>query len=241
MNEKYLIPLSILLAGLLVGAGIFWTQRPEGTKEKNSQEIAETQSFRKQKIALVDIEQDHIIGNPETAELFIVEYADLECPGCKIYHKETLLPLIEKYSKDKVAFVFRHFPFDKSYGGQEPLHPTAGEEARATECAYEQGGNKKFFEYVNKIFAETKSDGKFPLHRLPVIAEELDLDKEKFIACLQDEKIAERVEASFQEALTAGLESTPTIFVQIKNSGKNFETVMEYTILDKIISEFLQK
>jgi len=238
MSEKILIPLSILIAGLLVGVGLYMTKDP---KIIEKQPLAEKLSPKQEKISIVDPKKDHIIGNFEKAKIFVVEYADLECPGCKLYHQKTLLPLIEKYKNKEVAFVFRHFPFDKSYNGEEPLHPTAGTEAQASECAALQGGDDIFFKYIGDVFEETNSDGKFPLHRLPVIAEKYKLDKNKFIKCLKDKKTEKTVEDSYQEALRAGLESTPSVFIQIKNTNQSFPIVIEYNIIDKVLSEFLSK
>lgn len=240
MNEKFLIPLSIIIAGILVAGGFFLTEN-QGGEDNTEKLIIETQK-RQRGISLVNPKIDRIAGDYEKAEIFIIAYFNLECPGCKIYHQKSFLPLVEKYSQEKkVAFVKRHFPFDKSFGGREPRHPTSGKQARATECAYEQGGNEKFFDYISAVFNETQSDGIFPLERLPKIALELGLNEEEFISCLQDQKIADRVEASFQEAIRAGLISTPSVFIQIKNSGRNFEAVIEKSILDQAIREYLQK
>jgi protein-disulfide isomerase len=88
------------------------------------------------------IESDHVFGN-RNAEVFIVEYSDLECPFCARVHP-TLHKLVEDYD-GKVAWVYRHYPIPA-------LHENAELKARASECAALQGGDEVFFKYINEVF-----------------------------------------------------------------------------------------
>jgi protein-disulfide isomerase len=87
---------------------------------------------------------DHILGDPN-AEIVIVEYSDLGCPFCKIFHA-TMHEIVDEY-EGKVAWVYRHYPIKE-------LHPIAPEAAEASECVAELGGNAKFWEYIDEIFSE---------------------------------------------------------------------------------------
>src|SRR3989338_1472713 len=78
---------------------------------------------------------DHILGNIN-AKIVIVEYSDLECPYCKVFH-QTMHKVVSDNSGN-VAWVFRHYPIPQ-------LHPKAFREAEATECAWGQGGNNAFW------------------------------------------------------------------------------------------------
>jgi len=91
---------------------------------------------------------DHIVGNIN-AKIIIVEYSDLECPFCKVFHT-TMRQVMEKGNGD-VAWVYRHYPIPQ-------LHPKAFHEAEATECAWEQGGNEAFWKYTNRLFEITPSN-----------------------------------------------------------------------------------
>lgn len=84
---------------------------------------------------------DHIRGSIG-APVKIVEYSDLECPFCKMFH-ETLKEVTASYG-DKVAWVYRPFPLSQ-------LHSMAPKEAEAAECASEIGGNEGFWKFVDKI------------------------------------------------------------------------------------------
>lgn len=88
---------------------------------------------------------DHIIGDPN-AKIIIVEYSDLDCPFCKVFHG-TMHRIVEE-NKD-VAWVYRHYPLTQ-------LHPNALAKAEETECAWEQGGNDAFWKYADKVFEVAK-------------------------------------------------------------------------------------
>ena len=85
---------------------------------------------------------DHILGDMN-AEIIIVEYSDLDCPFCKVFHP-TMHQVVEK-SEGKVAWVYRHYPIPQ-------LHPNAPKKAEETECAWELGGNDAFWKYADKVF-----------------------------------------------------------------------------------------
>src|SRR3989344_436551 len=88
---------------------------------------------------------DHIIGSLD-AKIIIIEYSDLDCPFCKVFHN-TMHQVIEKNGKD-VAWVYRHYPIPQ-------LHPNAFKKAEETECAWEQKGNDAFWKYTDKLFEFT--------------------------------------------------------------------------------------
>jgi protein-disulfide isomerase len=188
MNEKYLIPLSLIISSLILGTGIYFTtlSKKEIPKKKEDASID---------IKKVNILKDHIQGSTE-ADIFIVEYSDLECIGCKAFSK-LKKELIEKYkNNNKVAFVYRHFPLYKSFGDAEPLHPTAGVEARATECVAKLSSEENFFKMKDRIFETTKSDGKYPVENLVSLAEEFGINEKDFSNCVDSDEIKNKIENS---------------------------------------------
>ena len=87
---------------------------------------------------------DHIIGSVD-AEVVVVEYSDLQCPYCKAFH-DSMHEVISQYSKDKIAWVYRHFPLSQIHQYAEPA-------AEASECVNELGGNEKFWQFIDAVFA----------------------------------------------------------------------------------------
>ncbi|MEI6494824.1 MAG: thioredoxin domain-containing protein, partial [bacterium] len=144
---------------------------------------------------------DHIRGSI-SAPIKVVEFSDIECPFCKTFHN-TMLTIDKEYvATGKIAWVFRQFPLVQ-------LHSKAPKEAEATECAAELGGNDKFWQYLDKLFATTPSNDKIDLAVLPKIAKDLGLDTKSFEACLASGKYTAKVAESVAEANAAGGQGTP--------------------------------
>jgi protein-disulfide isomerase len=226
MNEKVLIPLSILIAGFFIGIAVYMT-----TNTTNI--VLDKESVKEEKITAkrVDPEKDHISGS-KNAEIFLIEYSDLECNFCKNYNKNVIKKLEKKYKDNqKVSFVFRNFPLSQR-------HPSSFEEAVSLECASELGGDQKFFEFKEKIFAETASDGKFSSQRLTEIARELGLKAEEFNSCLKDEKSIKKVSDSYDEAISLGLNSTPSVFLQT-SAGQTYSIPADLEVTENLIEAYL--
>ena len=99
----------------------------------------------------VSKDSDHIRGNP-AAPVTLVEYSDFECPFCKRFHT-TAKRLVDE-SGGRVKWVYRHFPLDE-------LHPVkARQEAVASECAAELGGNDAFWKFADRLYELTPSNNK---------------------------------------------------------------------------------
>lgn len=86
-------------------------------------------------------DQDWLFGD-KNAPLTIVEYSDIDCPFCKRFHT-TMQQVVSDY-KGQVNWVYRHFPLTS-------LHPDAMLKANAVECVGAQGGNEKFWQYLDRL------------------------------------------------------------------------------------------
>lgn len=143
--------------------------------------------------------EDHLLGNPN-AEVVIVEYSDLECPFCKIFHN-TMHQIVEEY-EGRVAWVYRHYPIVE-------LHSKAPKEAEASECAFEQGGNSIFWKYIDEVFRVTQSNDSLNLAELPRIAGTLGLDVPQFNECLSSGKYTDKIKQAVADARESGARGTP--------------------------------
>ncbi|OGF63404.1 hypothetical protein A2926_03960 [Candidatus Giovannonibacteria bacterium RIFCSPLOWO2_01_FULL_44_40] len=157
-------------------------------------------------------EQDWWKGN-KNAQIVLIEYSDFQCPACAIYY-----PLVNKLSEelgDKISFVYRHFPL-KQHQNAEPA-------AWAAEAAGRQG---KFWEMHDLIFENQKiwSDQKNAEELFIKYAEALSLDMAKFKEDVGSKEINEKVESDYQSGLRAGVDSTPTFFL----NGKRIQNSQNY-------------
>lgn len=139
---------------------------------------------------------DHVRG-PREAPVSLVVYTDFQCPFSASFHR-TLMELAA--DEPRVRVVYRHLPLDA-------LHPQAAAAAEASECAAEQG---KFWEYADRLFGRQADLAAAPF---PAIAGELNLERERFAACLADRRQAARVRHDADVFHEGHLAGTPTWFV----------------------------
>ncbi|MBI4239712.1 thioredoxin domain-containing protein [Candidatus Uhrbacteria bacterium] len=154
--------------------------------------------------------EDYVFGN-KNAEVTLIEYSDLECPFCQRFHT-TIKQALDEY-KGKVNWAYRHFPLS--------FHANAQKEAEASECAGELGGSKKYYEYIDAIFARTTATGTgFSLDNLVPLAKELKLNEGKFKSCLDGGKYTSKIQQSLKEGQEAGVDGTPGTILVTKD-GKS--------------------
>ena len=101
----------------------------------------------------------------------------------------------------QVRYIFKNFPLYS-------IHPQAQAAAEAAECGGEQG---KYWEMHDEIFESQDewSGSQTPEDVFAKLAENLDLDKDQFLACLEEGTHAETVAADYQEGLAEGVSGTP--------------------------------
>jgi len=219
----------VLIAGSLVFLGLklgnnsgsanqldFAEQLEEYQKEQEQLQVkaqeeqlklAETQA----KNVLAPNEDDHILGN-RNALISIIEYSDFECPFCKRFSPTTKQAI--EANPDIVNHVFRHFPL----GFHDPL---ATKQAIASECVADIGGNDKFWQYHDKIFEKTDSNGKgMEVSELTTLADEIGVNTNEFQACLDSEKFLAEVQADIKSGTDAGVTGTPGNIIRNNKTGE---------------------
>ncbi len=204
-TNKYTLPLAIVAAGALIAGAIYYGDTKQSAISGQKQVAANAE---------VDVppvrDTDHILG-ARSAELFIIEYSDTECPFCKSFHY-TMKEILRTYG-GKVAWVYRHFPI-------ATLHARAAKESEATECAAELGGNEGFWKYLDRLFEVTKSNDTLDPQELPKIASYVGFDTTAFNNCLSSGKYAELVQKSVEEAVKAGARGTPYSIIMSRDGKK---------------------
>jgi protein-disulfide isomerase len=133
---------------------------------------------------------------PLNAPVTIVEFSDFQCPYCK-QAAISLKPLIQSYGSD-VRFVFKQMPLS--------IHADAFKAAQASVCAGDQG---KFWEYHDVLF----NSNELSEQALKRYASDVGLKTNEFNTCLSSEASATAVRRDMQEAMQAGVQGTPTYFV----------------------------
>ncbi|MFO0675001.1 MAG: thioredoxin domain-containing protein [Polyangiaceae bacterium] len=152
--------------------------------------------FAAENVREVPIEGSPTMG-PDSASTTLVEFADFECPHCKL-----MAPEIDKLVNDKhgqVRFAYKFLPL--------PGHAHGEISARAAYAAWQQG---KFWEMHHKLFENQKA---LEEQNLLDYAKDLGLDVAKFKIDMASPGAKERIEKDKKLADALAVKGTPTIFV----------------------------
>lgn len=163
--------------------------------------------------------EGRVLGD-ENAPVTLVEYADFQCPVCKRAQTSVLSQIEQEYvTQGLVKIEFRMFPFL----GQESFNA-----AQAAEAARDQG---KFWEYHDALFNAQgrENSGAFTYANLVEIARDVGLDVPLFEQTLASNVHLDAVRAEADAAMAAGINSTPTFFVNGERivGAQSYETFQE--------------
>ncbi|MGM0546713.1 MAG: DsbA family protein [Bacteroidota bacterium] len=151
----------------------------------------------------------------EKQTITMTEYSDYQCPACAHFH-----PIVEKLKEkygDQIELELKYFPLNS--------HQYAALAARAAEAAKNQD---KFKEMHNLIFENQQrwSNSSSPTSIFVSYAEEIDLDIDQFKNDLNSAETQKTVMEQKQEGRSAGVNATPTFFIdgqKVDSLPRSFE------------------
>lgn len=175
-------------------------------------------------------EDDHSKGRVDApVKLFI--YTDPECPFCKSLHQNTLPQLLDKYG-DSLFVTYRYLPL--------PSRPKGLPEAQAAECVFMLNGNDAFWNFMDELFTVTPSGNGLDLSLLPLLAEQVGVNRAEYAECIEGNLSHKKVENDIIEATLLGLSRTPSS-VLVKGDEFIQVTGDDYYRLDTVIEYLLNK
>lgn len=207
-----ILTVALVVAAFLVGSLYTKVQMLEkgGVQTRgstNNQQPAVAALPQQPTKGVASVDDDPVLGD-KNAPITIVEFSDYECPFCKRHFDETLPQLIKNYvDTGKAKIVYRDFPLS--------FHdPMATKEAIAANCAREQGGDSKYFQFHDEIFKRTISNGNgLNDEKIQTIASDLGLNKAKFTSCLANKAMEDEVKKDIADGTAAGASGTPTFLI----------------------------
>jgi protein-disulfide isomerase len=188
-NLPLLIGTLLITVALVVGLAVVFSQ-PEKPK------IVDTS---------IILKQERPSKGPENAKVTIVEFSDFQCPSC-MAAQPLVQQLLTKYPND-VRLFYRHFPLTT-------IHPNAQPAAQAAEAAKGMG---KFWEMHDLLFEEQNTwadlDRSAFNQKLEEYLQKLAIDKTEFLKRMESEEIKDAVAQDVSDGNRAGVDGTPTFFV----------------------------
>lgn len=161
---------------------------------------------------------------PDDALVTIVQVSDFECPFC-LRVEPTLNRVMQEFGSD-VRVVWMNNPL--------PFHQNAGPAAQAALEAFEQGGNAKFWEMHEKLFANQRDLWRPELERY---AQEIGLDMPQFRAALDNDEHQATISAQQAIARRFGASGTPSFFI----NGRNVRGAQPFDAFRTVIGQELAR
>lgn len=157
---------------------------------------------------------------PENAKVTIVEFSDFQCPACR-----SAQPLVEKVLAEHpndVRMVYRHYPLVS-------IHKNAQMAAQVAEAARDAN---KFWEMHDLLFANqdewAELDGNELSAKFDEYFQKLGIDKTVITEKMESKEIKDVVATDVSEGTRAGVNGTPTFFVNGQlTSAPQLETTVE--------------
>ena len=156
------------------------------------------------------------VMGPANAPITLVEFSDFQCPYCSKAVAQ-INATLQAYPKD-VRLIFKQFPLDS--------HPEAAISAAASLAAHQQG---KFWPMHDVMFANRS---KLSRQSILAWAKEIGLDMKRFTADLDSDAIRKAVLRDQADGDKAGVEATPTVFLNGRKYNSDLAPVAIKTVID---------
>lgn len=147
-------------------------------------------------------ESTHVLDDAGEGAPVVVEFFDYECPACGAFHP--IMEDLRNRYEGEVTFAVRYFPLE--------MHSNAVPAAAAAEAAAQQGE----FEPMHALLFETQAEWAGTDDAAATFrsyAEELGLDMAAYDAAVSSEATADRIALDYEAGVAAGVQSTPSFFV----------------------------
>jgi len=168
------------------------------------------------------------------APITIVTFSDYQCPYCKL--ASTVIPAVTRAYGDKVRIVYKDYPLSSECNPSmtNSGHPYACQAAKVAKCALQNLGNEAYLTLSKSLYANQEKLGTDTIKSLAVQA---GLSDAQITECLNSLPIHEAIVADVREGNAAGVEATPSIYV----NGRRLESAVNPQILRMAIDHYLKR
>ena len=180
---------------------------------------------------------DLIFGNPE-ADLFIVEYGDLECPYCKEFHLQAKTLIQSDWGiSGKVAWVWRN---------GFHINDTSVKKAQTLECIRLHSGEQSrmvAWKFIEESLIGGVMEVEYPYDRYKMLMSRLYIPFDEVEECRKEGKeIAPSILQAIQDVRELGIDETPYVQFISGNGELLYESVgvLTTTQLNSYVANILQ-
>ncbi len=221
------------IAGLLsMGISVFGLRAMDRAALSTSEIQMRANSILSQSPVAVRSGPQYASIGPENAPVTVVEFADFQCPSCRM--GAFVVHALQRAMPNDVRLVFRHFPLDPACNPEmkRSLHPVACQAAAMSWCAFKQG---KFAAVYEDLFENQQS-----LIPGPALVDRgiaLGMEKASLETCMKSSEAMVALRDDIDEAVRLGIQYTPTLFI----NGYKIEGAQPAPILKAIAQELISR
>jgi protein-disulfide isomerase len=166
----------------------------------------------------------YVLGSAD-APVEIMEFADYQCPACQTFDMVEFPYVRDRLiATGRVRYVYRDFPLDQHNGARLAAHAAA--------CANDQG---KYWEVHEAIYRTQQEWSLATTSRIGSTFRDLTqaagVDMGIWDECMQSLRYAGRIQASLEQGLRLGVNSTPSFVI----GGSMYAGVMAYDRLRALV------
>jgi protein-disulfide isomerase len=147
------------------------------------------------------------IAGPESGKLWVIMASDFQCPFCKQWHDAGFAKVMDYAKTGKIRLAFINMPLS--------MHANAMPAAEAAMCAAVQG---KFWEMHESLFKTQEGWAELPnaSAKFEALATAAGVNMPQWRECVSKHLTAALITADRDRLRAAGVNSTPTFFVNGK-------------------------
>ena len=186
---------AVAIAALFIAAAVLL--RDDGTSSASPTPVVD----------LEGIPQDGMFLGSKDANVTVVEYADIQCPACRVYTEELFPTLVDEYVRPgEVLAEYRGFPFlgDDSLKGERFLLAAAEQNKmwQLMEGLYRNQGAENSGWLTDDLVRELASE-------IP------GLDVDRLFADAESDETGQAAQQAAVNAQQAGITGTPSIVIEV--------------------------
>jgi protein-disulfide isomerase len=220
MTKNLKVTITVAVVAVAVLVLVLLVNRPS-TPSPESAQVPEGSTVSSQVLVR---ENSHRLSTADDGRVTLVEFLDFECESCG-----AAFPIVEQLRNEyagRVTFVTRYFPI--------PSHSNAENAAVSVEAAARQGRFEAMYQRMFETQAQWGEQQASKAELFRGFAADLGLDMAAYDRAIADPATIERVLADKRDGEAAGVQGTPTFFlngVQLRlRSGDDLRAAIDLAL-----------
>jgi protein-disulfide isomerase len=216
---------------------IWYIEKIKKEKPDFVKEILEKHSLNKNwtkykyidEVINTDLKNNTSILWSQEANISIIEFSDLECPYCILWHKENNHNKLLKNKDININYIFKHTPLKS--------HKNAQIESIYSKCVEKLSNKQNYFNFIDYIFSNTEWWWEWiDLNIIKTKALSYSITEDDFNKCIISKDIKNSVINELNQWRKLWISAVPATMI-LNNSSWKYTIISWKTTYDKILEQ----